>query len=279
MSKTKVKAKPLLKWVGGKRQLLKQFEDIFPKDFNIYHEPMVGGGAVFFDLSPQKAVINDVNKDLMRIYKVVRDNVDDLIKLLKDFKEKHRKKFYYKRRKEFNKLKKDASRENKLRLAAIFIYMNRTCFNGLYRVNKKGEFNVPIGSYKNPTICDEENLRAVSKILKNVKILCKNFQNAVELVKENDFIYFDPPYDPISDTSNFTEYTNGGFGKKEQKQLAQTFKGLDQKGAKVMLSNSGTDFIMDLYKDFNIHKVKAKRYINCKGSKRGDVSEIVVTNY
>ncbi|MFW6172823.1 MAG: DNA adenine methylase [Elusimicrobiota bacterium] len=279
LEEVKNKAKPFLKWVGGKRQLLEQFEDVFPKDFNIYHEPMVGGGAVFFHLTPKTAVINDTNEDLMRAYEVVRDNVDELIDLLKIFKENHNKDFYYKTRDEFNELKKKANGDNKIELTARLVYMNRTCFNGLYRVNQKGEFNVPIGRYKNPTICDEDTLRAVSQVLENVQILCGDFEKATESVATDDFVYFDPPYDPVSDTANFTEYTNGGFGKEGQKRLAQTFRQLDKRDVKVALSNSDTDFIKNLYQGFNVHILKARRHINSNADGRGEINEVLITNF
>lgn len=279
LGKVKNKAKPFLKWVGGKRQLLEQFENIFPKDFNVYHEPMVGGGAVFFHLSPKSAVINDTNEDLMRAYEVVRDDVDKLIDLLKKFNRNHSKDFYYKTRDKFNKLKKKANGDNKIEFTARLIYMNHTCFNGLYRVNQKGEFNVPVGRYKNPTICDEDALRAVSEILKSVQILCGDFENAVESVNTDDFVYFDPPYDPVSNTANFTEYTNGGFGKEGQKRLAQTFRRLDRKDVKVALSNSDTDFIKDLYQGFNVHILKARRHINSNAAGRGEINEVLITNF
>lgn len=279
LKKSLVKPKPFLKWVGGKRQLLDRFENIFPESFNVYHEPMVGGGAVFFHLTPKSAVINDTNEDLMRAYEVVRDNVDELINLLKSFKKNHSKDFYYQTRDEFNELKKEANGDNKIELSARLIYMNRTCFNGLYRVNQKDEFNVPVGRYRDPTICDENTLRAASQILKNVQILCNDFEKAVKSVGANDFVYFDPPYDPVSETANFTEYTNRGFGKEGQKRLAQTFKELAKKGAKVALSNSDTDFIKNLYQRFNIHTLKAKRHVNSNANGRGEINELLITNF
>ncbi len=281
LSEIDKKAKPFLKWAGGKRQLLDIFDKIFPKGFKRFYEPMVGGGAVFFHLETNKAIINDSNKDLIRTYQVVRDNLVKLIEKLKKLKKRHKEKFYYQKRDQFNslKLQEEITKKEKIKLAALFIYLNRTCFNGLYRVNQKGEFNVPIGSYKNPRVCNEENLIAVNKKLQNTKILCQDFEKAVDSVKTDDFVYFDPPYDPINETSNFTQYTNGGFGKKGQKRLAKTFKELDKKGAKVALSNSNTDFINDLYQKFNIHTLKAKRSINSNGDDRGKIKEVLVTNF
>lgn len=273
-------ANPFLKWVGGKRQLLDDFDNIFPDNYNVYHEPMVGGGAVFFHLAPDVGVINDSNEDLMTVYETIRDNVDSLIDLLRVFKKEHDRDFYYEKRTEFNKLKRlPKSKGNKLKLSAYFIYLNRTCFNGLYRVNKKGEFNVPIGRYDNPRICDEGNLRLVSKVLKNVKLLCGDFEEAVGLVKKDDFVYFDPPYYPVSETAKFTEYTNGGFGKEGQVRLAETFKRLNKRGALIALSNSNTELINELYKGFTIHILKAKRLINSKASRRGEMDELLITNF
>jgi DNA adenine methylase len=272
------KVKPFIKWAGGKRQLIKYFKDIFPEKFNVYHEPMIGGGALFFYLNPKRAVINDTNKELMKTYEVIRDNVEELIEKLKLFKSKHSKDFYYKKRNNFNKIK-NSKKNNKVELAACLIYLNHTCFNGLYRVNQKGDFNVPVGNYKNPEIFDEKNLKSASNFLKKVDILCDDFETAVKLAKSDDFVYFDPPYDPINNTSNFTEYNNGGFGKKEQKRLCQTFKNLDKKNIKLALSNSNTEFIKNIYRDFNIHVLEAKRTINSNSKKRGKIKELLITNY
>ena len=275
----KNQAKPFVKWAGGKGQLLDKFGEVFPEEFNTYYEPMVGAGAVFFELNPEKAVINDINEDLIKTYGIVRDEVNDLIEILKEFEKLHDKEFYYQKRGEFNLIKKENNPDYDLDLAARFIYLNRTCFNGLYRVNSSGEFNVPMGSYKNPTICNEELLRVVSDRLQDTEIMCGDFKAAVESAGKDDLIYFDPPYDPVSKTSNFTEYTNGGFGDEDQKRLAKTFKKLSDRGVRVALSNSDTDFIRRLYKDFKIQKVKASRSINCKSKGRGDVDELIVTNF
>lgn len=273
------KTKPFLKWAGGKRQLLDQYKKFFPKDYNKYYEPMIGGGAVFFDLNPEKAVISDVNEDLIKTYRVIRDEVNDLIKILKEFKNQHDEKFYYQKRGEFNLIKKGNNTDHDLDLAARFIYLNRTCFNGLYRVNPKGEFNVPMGKYKNPTICNEELLKIVSKKLKKAKIKYGDFESAVEGADKDDFVYFDPPYDPVSKTSNFTEYTNGGFGDQDQKRLAKIFKSLSKKNVKVALSNSDTEFIRNLYDEFKIKEVETARSINCKSKERGKVNEVLIVNF
>jgi len=277
---TKQKVKPFLKWVGGKRQLLDEFSQIFPEhdEFEVYYEPMVGGGAVFFHLQPSQAVINDTNEDLIRAYKTVRDDVERIIDLLKEYKRKHSEDFYYEIRDKFNEKKKDG-RSSDVELSAMLIYMNRTGFNGLYRVNQRGEFNVPFGSYSNPTICNEDNLKAVSKILKDTEIMCADFKEGVKNTAKGDFVYFDPPYVPVSDTANFTEYNGGGFGEKDHRRLARVFADLDKKGTKVALSNSDTEFTKGLYSDFNIHILKAKRSINCNGGDRGSINELLITNF
>ncbi|MFB6182321.1 MAG: DNA adenine methylase [Candidatus Magasanikbacteria bacterium] len=287
-TKTESKAEPFVKWVGGKRQMLDQYEEFFPENYNTYHEPMVGGGAVFFHLQPEKSIINDKNKILVILYEAIRDNVDEIINQLKDLKKKHSKEFYHETlRPNFNEIKTnyletpkdEIPKEDKIELSANFIYLNKTCFNGLYRVNQSGEFNVPCGKYKNPTICDEENLRNVNKVLQGTKVYCEDFRDIAEKVEKNDFVYIDPPYDPISDTSDFTGYTSDGFGKKDQEDLADTFRKLSERGAKVMLSNSNTDFINDLYSDFNIHGMQANRYVNSDSDKRGKIKEVLITNY
>jgi len=275
----KINTKPFLKWVGGKRQLLEKLKEYAPDDFNVYHEPMVGGGALFFELQPEKAVLNDYNKDLIRTYKVIRDDIDELIDYLKEYESNHNEDFYYQTRDEYNELKKNNGHKHKVELAAKLMYMNKTCFNGLYRVNQKGEFNVPHGKYKSPNICNEELIRNANEVLQGIELLSGDFEKALDKVEKNDFVYIDPPYDPVSDTADFTSYTNNGFGKESQKRLAETFKELHKRGAKVMLSNSDTKFIRELYKDFNIHIVQAKRYVNCKGNGRGDVNELIITNY
>jgi len=274
--------KPFVKWVGGKRQLLKQFKDLNlypPHDFNpaknTYFEPFVGGGAVFLDLLPRKAVLSDLNFELITTYKVVKNNVDKLIKLLKSYK--YDKDFFLKIRSKQTKNLSD------VQIAAKFIYLNRTCFNGLYRVNSRGEFNVPFGSYKNPLICDENNLKKISKALKNVKIYNEDYKNVLKRAKRGDFIYFDPPYYPVNRTSNFTSYTVEGFFEKEQTELRDIFLDLHKRGCFVMLSNSDTPFINKLYskpdKKIKIHKIDANRNINSKASRRGKIKEVLIINY
>ena len=266
----------LVKWAGGKKQLLEQFKPFFPKKINRYHEPFTGGGSVAFHIiqnhNPQKVYLSDTNEELVNCYNVVKRNVKELIWALKRFKEMHDKETYYKIRSQ-NPTKFDA-----VTRAARFIYLNKTCFNGLYRVNSRGQFNVPIGSYENPAILQEKDLRAISKLLKKAIIVSASFEKVVKRAKKGDFVYFDPPYYPLNKQS-FTTYTKEKFLDKEQKKLADVFKKLDQRGCLVMLSNSDTPFIKKLYKNYNLHFVKARRMINCDATKRGAINELVVTNY
>ena len=265
-----------IKWAGGKKQLLEQFKPLFPKKIERYFEVFVGGGAVLFYIiktyKPKYVFISDINEELINTYEVLKNDVDNLINELKKLKQLHSRETYYEIRAENPKLLSPLTR------ASRFIYLNKTCFNGLYRVNSKGGFNVPMGSYKDPTICQEKELREISKLLKDVEIKLMSFEEITKLAKENDFVYFDPPYYPLKNKPSFTTYTKDKFLEKEQKQLAEVFKKLDKKGCKVMLSNSDTEFIKDLYKGYKITSVNASRMINCDGSKRGKIKEIVVTN-
>lgn len=266
-----------VKWAGGKKQIINQLKDYFPKKINRYFDPFVGGGAVAFYViktySPNEIYISDINEDLIITYKAIKKDVESLIKKLDWYKSKHSKTFYYETRSLNPENMSDLDR------AARFIYLNKTCFNGLYRVNSNGRFNVPIGSYKTPYIYDEKDLREISKLLKNATIEVKQFYCIENYVKSGDFIYFDPPYYPVSGTSNFTAYTKDGFFENEHKRLATLFSNLDKKGANVMMSNSDTRFIRNLYKNYNIYLVKAKRSINSDSSGRGKINEIVITNY
>lgn len=268
----------LVKWAGGKKQLLEQFEKFFPKEINNYFEPFIGGGSVAFYLLKshpeiKKAFLSDINEELIITYNVIKNNIDELVKLLKVHKSKHNKDFYYNTRAE------DVKKLTPVQIAARFIYLNRTCFNGLFRVNSKGQFNVPIGSYKNPNICNEDDLREISELLQRDDIKIAQFHEAVKEAKKGDFVYFDPPYYPLEKGKSFTTYTKDNFLEKEQEKLAEVFRELDMKGCKVMLSNSNTDFIKGLYKGYNIALVKATRMINCDATKRGVIDEVVVTNY
>ena len=266
-----------VKWAGGKKQLLGQFKPYFPKKIERYFEPFVGGGAVAFNIlqahKPKEVFLSDINEELINTYNVVKNDVENLILELKKLKQLHNKEIYYKIRKEDTKLLSPLAR------ASRFIYLNKTCFNGLYRVNSKNGFNVPMGSYKNPLICPEKDLREISKLLKNSKIEVKQFHEIVKNVKKGDFVYFDPPYYPLNKTSSFTTYTKEQFLEKEQVKLKELFQELDKKGAKVMLSNSDTEFIKRLYEGYNLSFVKANRMINCDATKRGKINEVVITNY
>ncbi len=266
-----------LKWAGGKKQLIEQFKFLFPEKIERYFEPFVGGGAVLFyilqEYNPKEVFISDINEELINCYKVLRDNIEKLILKLQFHKNNHCKEYYYNIRELKTEILSDIER------ASRTIYLNKTCFNGLYRVNSKGQFNVPIGSYKNPQIFSEDELRFISNLLKNVKIKVMSFENVLEFVREGDFIYFDPPYHPLERGKNFTNYTKEAFLETEQKKLKEAFIELNKKGCKIMLSNSDTQFIKNLYNEFNISLVKANRMINCDATKRGKVNEIVVTNY
>lgn len=276
MAKNKL-AQPFLKWAGGKRQLLPEIRKYIPKKINTYYEPFLGAGAVLFDIQPKKAVINDVNTELINTYIAIRDHVDELINDLK--KHKNEKEYFYAirdldRKEEFKEL-------SLVEKASRIIYLNKTCFNGLFRVNSQGHFNVPFGKYKNPQIVNEIVLRVVHNYLNSndITILNVDFEKAVENAKKGDFIYFDPPYDPVSDTSSFTGYSLYGFDKDDQIRLRDLFVELDKRGCKVLLSNSATDFIKDLYKDFHIEVVSANRNINANASRRGRIDEVLVMNY
>jgi DNA adenine methylase len=275
------KPKPFVKWVGGKRQLLTQFRlmNLYPPEkFDIkngrYFEPFVGGGAVFFDLLPETAFLSDLNNELVITYNVVKNDVENLIKSLK--KHKLDKEYFLKIRAQ------NPEKLSDINTASRFIYLNRTCFNGMYRVNSKGGFNVPFGKYTNPLICDEVNLRKVSKSLKNIEIKKQDYKEVLKKAKKGDFVYFDPPYYPVSKTASFTSYTSESFLDKEQIELRDTFIELHKRGCFVMLSNSDTPFINKIYsepKGLHITKVQAGRAINSDASKRGKITEVLVTNY
>ncbi|MBI3051539.1 DNA adenine methylase [Candidatus Woesearchaeota archaeon] len=267
-----------LKWAGGKTQMLSQYSTLYPKEFNRYFEPFLGSGAVFFHIKqkfkPKKSFISDVNNDLINTFKAVKEHPGELIKLLKEHKAKDNSREYFNQQRDrFNTLKSG------LEKTGLFIYLNKTCFNGLYRVNAEGKFNVPFGKYPNPAILQEEKIRKASMLLQDVELSADNFSDTVKEAKEGDFIYFDPPYFPLSKTSSFTSYQKGVFLEKEQRELAKVFRELDKKGCFVMLSNSDSPFIHQLYRGFMIIPVKARRAINCIGTKRGKINEIVVKNY
>jgi len=273
-----------VKWAGGKSQLLPQFEKFIPKNISRYFEPFVGSGAIFFYVkktrNPDWCMISDNNEDLINLYVAVRDKLDELTSLLKEYKKGHMKnpkEYYYKQRETFNQT------SDVLVKSALFIYLNKTCFNGLYRVNSKGGFNVPIGSYKNPAIVQLKKLRGASEVIQDVEIKHMSFEKILDYADTGDFIYFDPPYFPLSTTSSFTSYQKDGFLEKEQKELAEVFQKLDERGCLVMLSNSDSQFINDLYCKYEeqgtLYMVKATRMINCDANGRKPINEVVVTNY
>lgn len=271
-------AQPFLKWAGGKRQLLPEIRKYLPEEMNgTYYEPFIGAGAVLFDVQPSKAVINDINSELVNTYLTIRDHIEELLSDLRKH-ENDSDYFYAIRdldRKPIYEELTDVERASRL------IFLNKTCFNGLFRVNKKGQFNVPFGKYKNPNIVNEDVVRAVHDYLANneVTILNGDFADAVATAKKGDFVYIDPPYDPVSTTSSFTSYSLDGFGRDEQERLRDLVVDLDRRGCKVMLSNSATEYIKDLYKNFQIEIVGATRSINSVASKRGKIDEVLVMNY
>ena len=273
-------ARPFLKWAGGKQQLLAQYEPFFPKDFRRYFEPFVGGAAVFFHLWNKgrlgdEVFLFDNNEEIINAYRVVRDRVDELADILAVHQDRHCAEYYYRIRglDRADVVLSDVER------AARTLYLNKTCYNGLYRVNGKGQFNVPMGRYKNPKIVDRELLEHASAALQSVHIEVRDFRTVTELARPGDFFYFDPPYDPISKTASFTSYTAGNFREQDQIDLANVFAELTAKGCLCMLSNSHTPFILDLYKEFRIELVHANRAINSRADARGAVREIVALNY
>ncbi|TAF10453.1 MAG: DNA adenine methylase [Nostocales cyanobacterium] len=264
--------RPFLKWAGGKSRLIPQYQDYFPNNYQTYYEPFLGGGAVFFHLQPQKAVLTDINADLITTYRCVRDSIDELITLLKEHKKQHDRDYYYDVR--------SYPEGTNLEKAARFIYLNKTCFNGLYRVNSQGKFNVPLGRYQNPGICQEDILQVASQALSQAEIQQADFSEVLKYATtSDDFVFFDPPYYPVSETSYFTAYSRYSFGESQQYQLRDVFVELAKRGVKVMLSNSDCDFIRDIYSGFQIQTISAARSINSNAKKRGNINEILVTSY
>ena len=270
---------PFLKWVGGKRQLIPVINESISKNFthHNYYEPFVGGGAILFHLYPKKAVINDFNEELINVYKTIKENPEELITDLRTHKNDPD--YFYDiraldRKNDFLKL-------SDIERASRVIYLNKTCYNGLYRVNSSGEFNSPFGRYENPNIVNESTIRAVSNYLNdnNITILNGDFEDALKGIKKGDFVYFDPPYHPVSASSNFTGYVQGGFLESDQKRLRDLCNKLHDKGVKFLLSNSATQFIKNLYKDYTIKYVKASRAINSNAKKRGEIDEVLIKNY
>lgn len=272
---------PFVKWAGGKTQLLEKLKKLMPASFNNYFEPFIGGGALLFNIAPKKATINDSNSELMCVYKCLKnDKAFELLKQeLKKHEENHTEEYYY-------QIRLMDQNDNFLSLpdyvrAGRMIYLNKACFNGLYRVNSKGYFNVPSGKKAKVKTFDEDNFEALHEYFKrnDIKILNVDFEKAVEDAKESDLVYFDPPYDTLDNKDSFTSYSKNDFGKDEQKRLADIYRELSKKGVYVMLSNHNTSYIQELYKDFNIHVVNAKRMINSDAKGRGNVEEVIITNF
>lgn len=268
-------SRPFLKWAGGKSKLISQYIPYFPPHIKRYYEPFLGGGAVFFylqSLRPFDAILTDVNPNLIHTYFAIQQDVESVIILLEKHQKLHDREYYYYIR--------SSVPETLIEQAAKFIYLNKTCFNGLYRENSQGNFNVPMGKYKNPLICNSELLRSASQALQSVKIAVQPFEAVLNsAINLDDFVYFDPPYYPVSPTSNFTSYSREAFSKDDQVRLGETFATLAERGVKVMLSNSDCALIRAIYSNFNIHEIQAARSINSQGLKRGKISEVLVTSY
>lgn len=295
------KIRPFVKWAGGKGSLIPQLNNFYPYELKNgiierYIEPFVGGGAVLIDIlqkyDVQEAYAFDINIDLINSYNVIKNNVNELITILKEMEteylqleQEERRNYFYNKRDEYNGYILEEN-EQSIHRAAQFIYLNRTCFNGLYRVNKSGKFNVPMGSHKNPTICDEENLRKLSELIQNVQFQYGDYKKSTEYVTENTFVYFDPPYRPLNVTSGFTSYTKEDFNDDNQRELATFYRELNDRDAKLMLSNSNPKntnkedtFFDNIYQGFKIDEIYASRMINANSQGRGKISEILVTNY
>ncbi|BAT55101.1 DNA adenine methylase [Nostoc sp. NIES-3756] len=266
--------RPFLKWAGGKSRLISQYLPHLPKNYQSYYEPFLGGGALFFYLQPNKSVLTDINSELITTYCCVRDRVEDLIALLQEHKSKHNRDYYYSVR--------GKTVNNDLEQAARFIYLNKTCYNGLYRVNSQGKFNVPLGKYKNPNICPEDLLRSASLALSSSDIKQADFTAVLNFATSSeDFVFFDPPYYPISSTSYFTSYSQYSFGEKDHERLRNTCAELAIRGVKVVVCNSDCEFIKELYQEigFKIHFIEAARSINSNTKKRGMIKELLITSY
>lgn len=290
-----VQTKPFVKWAGGKSQLLNEIRAKYPVGIENYCEPFVGGGAVLLDIlanfKPKYVLINDINSELINTYMQIQGDVNGVIALLSDFQAEYweksddkRREMYLQMRDKFNNGITNKSRS--VEMAALFVFLNKTCFNGLYRVNGKGLFNVPIGSYKKPPICDGENLRTISGLLQNVEIQCGDYSECENFISEQTFVYIDPPYRPLTETASFTSYSKNEFGDKQQTELSRFINRISKKGAKIVASNSdpknfneNDSFFDDLYSDFVVSRVSAKRMINSKGSNRGTISELLICNF
>ena len=271
---------PVLKWVGGKRQLLNDIIPMIPKNCSTYVEPFIGGGAVLFELQPKKAIINDFNSELINVYTVIRDYPEELIKELQFHKDNNTSEHFYAVR-EYDRKPEFFSQMTPVQKAARVIYLNKTCYNGLYRVNSAGQFNSPYGKYKNPNIVNETVIKAMSKYFNENNIVIKNedFKEELKGLRRGAFVYLDPPYMPISSSSSFTGYTENGFNEDKQRELKELCDKLDKKGIKFLQSNSDCEFIRELYSGYRIKTIKAKRAINSKGNSRGEINEVLIYNY
>lgn len=297
------KVRPFVKWVGGKSKLIPQMEQYYPKELkenkiDVYIEPFVGGGAILIDIlkkyNIKKTYAFDINKNLINCYNIIKEKVDSLVLELKKLEKEYlklddenRKEYYYDIRKKYNSINVENEKEA-LEKTTYFIFLNKTCFNGLYRENRRGQFNVPVGKYKNPTICDEKNLIELSKLIKNVTFINGDYRESYKYIEENTFIYFDPPYRPINKTSSFTSYSKEDFNDENQKELGEYFRKINDNNSnvKLMLSNSNPknnneedDFFEQIYNGFKINEIKANRMINSNKEKRGKISELLITNY
>lgn len=275
-----IKGKPFVKWAGGKRSVIEKLVKYSPEEFNTYYEPFIGGGALLFELMPKKAVINDYNEELMNVYRCIKNEEEFslMCKELNKHETNHSEEYYY----EIRNLDRNKTKYSKMpnyKKAARLIYLNKACFNGLYRVNSKNEFNVPFGKKTKVNTYDGVNLGIIYSYLNlsDVLMMSVDFEECLKSAKEGDFIYLDPPYD--SDTNAFNSYTENGFGKDEQRRLAKVFKELDKRGCYVMLSNYNTELIKELYSEYNFHYIKAQRNIGASAKNRGVVEEVIITNY
>ncbi|WP_096273379.1 DNA adenine methylase [Paucisalibacillus globulus] len=271
---------PVLKWVGGKRQLLHEIIPLIPLNASTYVEPFVGGGAVLFEYQPNKAIINDFNEELINVYNVIKDSPDELVELLITHKENNNQEYFYEIR-ALDRQENYIDNLSNVERAARIIYLNKTCYNGLFRVNSAGQFNTPFGKYKNPNIVNRPVIYAMSNYFneKNIKIMNTDYKGALKNLRKGAFVYFDPPYLPVSTSSSFTGYTENGFTLEQQIELKEQCDNLNRRGIKFLLSNSDHPIIRDLYKDYNIKTIKAKRAINSKANKRGEINEVLVYNY
>ena len=290
-------AHPFIKWVGGKSQLLDEIRRKYPSKIEKYCEPFVGGGAVLFDVlqraCPEEVLINDINAELINTYSQIKNNCQNLICLLSEIQNQYQKQtleenknLFYEKRNRYNEIKIKGNETENLEKAALFIFLNKTCFNGLYRVNSKGLFNVPYNNAKNPLLCDAENLRACSTLLQNVKMTIGDYKHCKDFIDEKTFVYLDPPYRPLTQTAAFTSYSENGFTDKEQIELGEFITEISNKGAMVLASNSDPknanqkdNFFDDLYSNFEINRVSASRMVNSNAKKRGAISELLISNF